>query len=70
MRLYDFNVMTVQELTEVLVKMAVIIITIGAEMKIFRSGGNLFNCLPDAHNLEGLFAGNAGSSFKISLQGS
>lgn len=50
------------------VKMAVIVITISAEMKAFRCRCKIFNRFSNPHNLQGLFAGNAGGRFKIALQ--
>ncbi len=51
MRMHDLNCMAVQELFQVLVKMAVVIIAIGAEMKIIRIGSKLLHGLPDPHDL-------------------
>ena len=50
------------------IEMAVIVITIVAEMKTVGETGQVFYRPPDPHDLQGLFAGNACGGFKITLQ--
>ena len=66
-RLHDGNGMFIQELLQVFVKMAIIIIAVGAEVEIIRRSGQIFNGFPYPHNLEGLFAVDTRCCFKITL---
>ena len=50
-RLHNFNGMAVQELLEMLVKMAIVVIPIGAEMKAAGLAGKMLHGLADPHDL-------------------
>lgn len=68
MRLHDADCMLIYEAFEMLIEMAVIVITIIAEMKIVGEAGQVFYSPSDPHDLQCLFTGNACSGFKIALQ--
>ena len=69
MRLNNGNSMAVYKTFQVLIKMAVIVIAIRTKMETCRGICQVFNCIPDTQNLQGLFAADAGGCFKITLQG-
>ena len=68
MRLKYIDGMAVDETFEVLVKMTVIIIAIDPEMKTRRLACQVFDRLAYPHDLQGLFAGDAGGGLEITLQ--
>ena len=68
MRLKVLQGVFLQELLQVLIKMAVIIIAILRIMKGFRRIGQMSRSLTDPHDLERILTADAGGFFKITLQ--
>ena len=68
MRLHDADCMLIYEAFEMLIEMAVIVITIITEMKTRLWSCQLLNRFPDTKNLQSLFTADAGRCFKIPLQ--
>ena len=68
MRLNDSDGMIAEKLLQVFIEMAVVVISKMTVMKTFGMRSKPFNGFADPQNLQSLFTGNAGGSFKITLQ--